>query len=80
MIQKLKDLLGIAKPGGIDDIVVRAIKTGIAVFIASPVVRALLGGEVDLPGLKAAAFAAAAGVVTVLLNAALAALAKWTDS
>lgn len=80
MIQKLKDLLGIAKPGGIDDIVVRAIKTGIAVFIASPVVRALLGGEVDLPGLKAAALAAAAGVVTVLLNAALAALAKWTDS
>lgn len=78
--ERLKDILGIAKPGGIDDIVIRAVKTGVAVFIASPVVRALLGGEVNLPGLKAAALAAGAGVVSVLLNAAIAAIAKWTNS
>lgn len=79
MLKKLKDLLGIAKPGGIDDIVVRAVKTGVAVFIASPVVRAAVGGEFDLPGLRAAALAGGAAAVSVLMNAVLVALAKFSS-
>ena len=71
MLAKLKEFLGIAKPGGIDDIVVRAIKTGVAVFIASPVVAAIFRGEFDVPGLRAAALAAGAAAVSVILNAAL---------
>lgn len=76
----IKRFLGLGVPGGIDDIVVRAIKTGIAVFIASPVVRAALGGDFDLPGLRAAALAAGAAAVSILLNAALVAIAKFTES
>lgn len=74
MLAKLKEFLGIAKPGGIDDIVVRALKTGLAVFLASPVVAAIFRGEFDLPGLRAAALAAGAAVASVLINALLKAL------
>ena len=80
MIAKLKELLGIARPGGIDDIVVRAIKTGVAVFIAQPFVSAVLRGEFDLNLLRAAALAAGAAIVSVLINAALVALAKFSAS
>ena len=78
--QKVKDLLGIARPGGIDDIVVRAIKTGVAVFIAQPFVAAVLNGEFDVNAARAAALAAGAAVVSVLINAALVALAKFSAS
>lgn len=80
MIEKLKKFIGIGVPGGLDDIVVRAVKTGVAVFLAAPVVRALGDAPLDLPGLKAAALAGVAAIISALINAAFLAVARWTSS
>lgn len=78
--QKVKDLLGIAKPGGIDDIVVRAVKTAVAVFLSQPFVALILQGSFDPNAARAAVYAAVAAGATVILNAALAVLAKFASS
>ena len=80
-MEKFKKWLGIGVPGGIDDIVIRSVKTGVAVFLATPFVNALLeGGAFDLNAAKAAIVAGAVAVVNAILNAALLALSKWTSS
>ena len=77
---KVKDLLGIAKPGGIDDVVVRAVKTAVAVFLSQPFVALLVDGSFDPNAGTAALAAAVAAGATVLLNAAVAVLAKFASS
>lgn len=80
---KLKDLLGIARPGGIDDLTVRAAKLAVAAFLAQPlvpVVRALDFAAFDPNLARAAATAAAVAFVGTFVNAALIALAKFSQS
>ena len=80
MIDRLKDWLGIAKPGGIDDIVVRAVKTAVYVFLAQPFVALIQRGEFDLNAGRAAIYAAVAAFLGALANTVLVALAKWSNS
>lgn len=79
-MDRIKRLLGIARPGGIDDIVVRSAKTAVAVFLAQPFVPLIRGGAFDVNLAQAAAFAAAAAFIGALLNAGLLALAKFAAS
>ena len=78
--QKVKDLLGIAKPGGIDDVAVRAAKTAVAVFLSQPFVALILRGEFDPNVARAAVTAGVAAGATVVVNAVIAVLAKFASS
>lgn len=69
VIEKLKDLAGIAKPGGIDDVVVRAVKLAVAAAAGLLLKEGISGADVDL--LKAAGEAAYITGAGVLLNALL---------
>lgn len=77
----VKRWLGVGVPGGVDDIVVRAVKTGVAVLLATPVVAALVGGKFDVSvdAGVAALLAAGAAAATVLINAVYMALASWSS-
>jgi len=77
---KAKDLLGIAKPGGIDDLFLRALKTALGVILVSPFIIALPTGALDYDAAKAAVTAGVAAGGTVVLNAVLLAVAKFVDS
>ena len=79
-MEKIKKLIGIGTPGGIDDIVIRALKTGVAVFLATPFVAAIQGGSFDPTLAEGAVLAAGAAAVGVLINAVLLALAKFSQS
>lgn len=81
--QRVKDLLGIAKPGGLDDLIVRAAKLAVAAFLAQPfvpVLRELDFASFDISLARAAAQAGAVAFVGTLVNAALIALAKFSQS
>lgn len=78
--ERVKDLLGIAKPGGLDDVLVRAAKTGVAVFLAQPFVPLLREGSFDPNLAQAAVFAGVAAAVGTLINYALIGLAKFANS
>jgi hypothetical protein len=80
MKEKLKRLLGIGAPGGIDDVVIRAIKTGVAVLLASPIIVALPTGPIDFDALTAVVVAAGSAAGSVILNAGVAFLNKWVNS
>jgi hypothetical protein len=69
MIEKVKHALGIARPGGIDDIVVRAVKTALAAFAAFVVKEGV--GNIDATAAQAAIDAAWVAGATVVLNAML---------
>ena len=71
-MEKLKKFLGLGVPGGIDDIVVRSIKTGLAVFLAANPF-----GSIDAT--KAAALAGIAAAATGLLNAVILAVKAWVE-
>lgn len=80
MIEKLKVLIGIGKPGGIDDIFIRAAKTAVGVLLVSPFIIALPTAGLDYDAAAAAITAAIAAGGTVVLNALLLALAKFANS
>lgn len=78
--ERLKDLLGIGTPGGMDDVLVRAAKMAVFVFLAQPFVPLIREGAFD-PNLgQAAVFAAVTAGVGVIVNSALLALAKFANS
>lgn len=66
-MEKLKELLGIAKPGGLDDVAVRAVKTALAAFAAYCLKEGIGDGGVEVA--KAAADAAWVAGASVVLNA-----------
>jgi len=80
MKEKLKKLLGIGAPGGVDDIVVRAVKTAVGVLLVSPFIVALPTAGLDYDAGMAAVTAAVAAGGTVILNAVLLAAAKFANS
>jgi hypothetical protein len=67
VLDKVKHYLGIARPGGIDDIVVRAAKTGLAAFAVFVLQEGVsnMTAELGQDALEAAYVAGA----TVILNA-----------
>jgi hypothetical protein len=68
-MEKVKELLGIAKPGGLDDIAVRAAKTAAAAFAAYCLRKGIdAGGVTVYKGAIEAAYVAGASVI---LNAML---------
>lgn len=66
-MDKFKAWLGIARPGGIDDIVVRAIKTGLVAFAITVMRRGL--DHMDTTAWLAAVNAAWFAAGSVVLNA-----------
>jgi len=69
MIEKIKKLIGIGTPGGIDDVIVRAVKLAVYTFIGGVTIA---GTPVfDVPTVKVAAIAAGGAAVSVILNALL---------
>jgi hypothetical protein len=71
MLDKIKHLLGIAKPGGVDDVAVRAVKTAAAAFAAF-VLQAGVANITDAEVAAAAVDAAWVAGATIVLNALLA--------
>jgi hypothetical protein len=69
-MDRLKKLLGLGAPGGVDDIAVRAVKTAISTFFA--VVGADAAGFINPDLLEAGLIAAAGAAVSVVQNALLA--------
>lgn len=73
MSTSLKDLFGIARPGGVDDVIVRAVKMFVFVFLSSPFANAIAGdGVLDLDAALAAVHAGVAAFTSVVFNGALA--------
>lgn len=68
-MEKLKKLIGIGAPGGLDDLIVRAVKVGILAFVG--VAGASVIGWTDPTLLEAAGQAALAAAAGVVLNAVL---------
>ena len=79
-MNRFKRLIGIARPGGIDDIVVRSAKTATALMLASPFVALYLKGEFDPSLGRAAVWAAGAAFVNAIINAVLIPISKWANS
>ncbi len=71
-MERIKKLLGVGVPGGIDDIIVRSVKTGIAVFLAANPFASVDSG-------KAALFAGLSAAVTALGNAIILAVQKYLE-
>jgi hypothetical protein len=69
MKEKLKELLGIAKPGGLDDLAIRALKSALAAFAAFVIKEGL--GNLDHTAAAAAIDAGWVAGATVVLNAML---------
>lgn len=68
-MDRVKELLGVAKPGGLDDFAIRVGKTAVAAFAAYCLQKGIGDGGVDVyKGALQAAYVAGA---TLALNAAL---------
>lgn len=74
MSASLQEHVDTATPAGLEDHVVRAIKTAITTFVG--IVGANVAGWTDVNALKAAGIAALASAATVLLNVVL----TWASS
>lgn len=68
-MDKLKSLLGIGAPGGVDDVVVRAVKAAITTFFAVLGADAL--GLINPELVEAAGIAALAAGANVIINTVL---------
>lgn len=78
-MEQLKSWFGIGSPGGFDDLVIRAVKMAVFVFLSQPFGEALLGCardaaaacQVDFSLAQSAAYAGAAAGMSVIFNSIL---------
>jgi hypothetical protein len=68
MLAKLRELIGIGRPGGLDDLLVRVVKTAVAAGAAAAVAIAfdVINGDVAI---KAAVFVVLTAAATAAINA-----------